>query len=87
MCNGSMVTHTRLRYTRDYLTPGICSLIKPAAIEKIDATSCQSPHSHVMICIKTHLIVKLDVLFRAFYAVPIVAKHIKVNRDLWMIYA
>ena len=31
----SMVTRTGLRYTRDYLTPGICSLIKPAAMEKL----------------------------------------------------
>ena len=31
----SMVTHARLRYIRDYLTPGICSLIKPAAMEKM----------------------------------------------------
>ena len=30
----SVVTHAGLRYTRDYLTPGICSLIKPAAMEK-----------------------------------------------------
>ena len=29
----SMVIRVRLRYTRDYLTPGICSLIKPAAME------------------------------------------------------
>ena len=29
----SMVTRVRLRYTRDYLTPGICSLIKPGAME------------------------------------------------------
>ena len=31
----SMVTRAGLRYTRDYLTPGICSLIKPAATEKM----------------------------------------------------
>ena len=30
----STVTRTRLRYTRYYLTPSICSLIKPAAMEK-----------------------------------------------------
>ena len=30
----SMVTRAGLRYT-DYLTPGICSLIKPAAMEKL----------------------------------------------------
>ena len=30
-----MVTRAGLRYTRDYLTPGICSLIKPAAMEKM----------------------------------------------------
>ena len=29
----SMVTFTGLRYTQDYLTPGIYSLIKPAAME------------------------------------------------------
>ena len=29
----SMVTRADLRYTRDYLTPGICSLIKPTAME------------------------------------------------------
>ena len=31
----SMVTRAGLRYTRDYLTTVICSLIKPAAMEKI----------------------------------------------------
>ena len=31
----SMVTRARLRYTRDYLPPGICSLIKPAAMAKL----------------------------------------------------
>ena len=31
----SMVTRARLRYTRDYLAPGMCSLIKPAAIETL----------------------------------------------------
>ena len=31
----SMVTRTRLRYTGGYLTPGICSLMKPAAVEKL----------------------------------------------------
>ena len=31
----SMVTRARLRYTRDYLTPGICSVIKPAAMDKL----------------------------------------------------
>ena len=30
-----MVTRAGLRYTRDYLTSGICSLIKPAAMEKL----------------------------------------------------
>ena len=29
-----MVTRARLRYTQDYLMPGICSLIKPIAMEK-----------------------------------------------------
>ena len=28
----SMVTRARLRYTRDYLTLGICDLIKPAVM-------------------------------------------------------
>ena len=31
----SMVTCTGLRYTQDYLTPGLCSLIKPTAMEKL----------------------------------------------------
>ena len=31
----SMVTRVRLRYARDYLTELICSLIKPAAVEKL----------------------------------------------------
>ena len=31
----SMVTCTGLGYTQDYLTPGICSPIKPAAMEKL----------------------------------------------------
>ena len=29
-----IVTRTGLRYTRDYLMPGICSLIKPVAMQK-----------------------------------------------------
>ena len=32
---GGMVTRARLRYTEDYLTPNICGLIKPAAMEKL----------------------------------------------------
>ena len=32
---GSMVIHARLHYTRDYLPPGICNLIKPAALAKL----------------------------------------------------
>ena len=31
----SMVTRARPRYTRDFLTQGICSLIKPAAMVKL----------------------------------------------------
>ena len=31
----SMVTRARLRYTRDYLTSGICSLINPIATETL----------------------------------------------------
>ena len=31
----SMVKRAGLCYTRDYLTAGICSLIKPAAMEKL----------------------------------------------------
>ena len=31
----SMVTRARLLYTHGYLMPGICSLIKPAAMEKL----------------------------------------------------
>ena len=31
----SMVTRARPSYTRDFLTPGICSLIKPAAMVKL----------------------------------------------------
>ena len=31
----SMVTRAELLYTRDYLTPGICSLIKPATMENL----------------------------------------------------
>ena len=29
-----MVSLAHLRYTRDYLTPGICGLIKPVAMEQ-----------------------------------------------------
>ena len=43
----SMVTRAGFRYTRDYLTPDLCSLIKPAAMDKIDVISRQNPHSHV----------------------------------------
>ena len=32
---GSMVTRARLHYTRYYLTPGICSPITPAVMEKV----------------------------------------------------
>ena len=39
-----MVTHACLRYTWDYLTLGICSLIKPG---KICAISCQNLYSHM----------------------------------------
>ena len=39
----------RFRYTRDYLAPGICSLIKPAAMKKTDAISRQKPRNHVII--------------------------------------
>ena len=31
----SMVTRARPSYTQDYLPPGICSLIKPAAMAKL----------------------------------------------------
>ena len=44
-----MVTRAGLRYTRDSLTPGICSLIKPAAMEKLISFPRQNPHSHVII--------------------------------------
>ena len=30
-----MVTRASLHYTRDYLTPGICSLFNLAAVEKL----------------------------------------------------
>ena len=50
----NMVTRTGLRYTRDYLTPGICSLFKPAALEKNDVISHQNPHSHVIISVIDH---------------------------------
>ena len=42
----SMVTQAGLRYTRDYLTPGICRPIKPAAIAKL--ISRQNLHSLVI---------------------------------------
>ena len=44
----SMVTRAGLRYTRDYLAPGICSLIKPAAMEKLMSFRAKI-HSHVTI--------------------------------------
>ena len=49
--NESMVTCAHLRYTQDYLMPGIYSLIKPAAVEKLMPLmiSRQNPHSHVII--------------------------------------
>ena len=43
------MTRAGLRYTRDYLTPGICSLIKPAAMEKLISFRARNPHSHVII--------------------------------------
>ena len=48
------MTRAGLRYTRDYLTPGICSLIKPAAMEKLISFRAKNPHSHVIICGKAH---------------------------------
>ena len=44
----SVVTRARLRDTRDYLTPSICSLIKPAAMEKY-VIPRQNPRIHVII--------------------------------------
>ena len=53
-CIWSIVTRTRLRYSREFLTPGICSLIKYAAKEKqIVAISRQNPHIHVIMSYKT----------------------------------
>ena len=43
----SMVTRAGLRYTRDYLTPGICSIIKPAAMGKLMSFHAKI-HSHVI---------------------------------------
>ena len=37
----TMVPRAGLRYTRDYLTPGICNLIKPTAIEKLMSFSAK----------------------------------------------
>ena len=37
-----------LRYTWFYLTSGVCSLMKLAAMEKTDAISHPNPHSHVI---------------------------------------
>ena len=52
----SMVTRARLRYTRGYLTPGICSLIKAAAMKKMNALSRRNPHSHIVIIVDMALI-------------------------------
>ena len=38
-----MVPRARLRYTRSYLTPGICSLIKHAVMEKLMPFSAEIP--------------------------------------------
>ena len=54
----SMVTRTGLRYTRDYLTPGICSLMKSAAIEKFIWR--QNPHNRVII---KHYVIRVRKLF------------------------
>ena len=43
-----MVTRARIRYKRDYLTPGMCSLNKCAVFFFNDAISRQNPHSHVI---------------------------------------
>ena len=44
-----MVTRARPSYTRDFLTPGICSLINPRCYGKTDVISRPNPHSHVII--------------------------------------
>ena len=44
-----MVTRARLRYTRDYLMPGICSLIKPGAMEILMPFPTKHPPGHVVI--------------------------------------
>ena len=46
--NESMVTRACLRYTRDYLTSGICSLINPLLLKKDYAISRHNHHSLVM---------------------------------------
>ena len=42
-----MVTRAGLRYTQDYLTPGTCIIIKPAAMEKLMSFRTKI-HSHVI---------------------------------------
>ena len=42
------MTRAGLRYTRGYLTPGICSLIKPTAMERL-MSFAPKIHSHVII--------------------------------------
>ena len=39
----SMTTHTRLRYTQDYLTPDICSLSKPITMETRPTLNADKP--------------------------------------------
>ena len=45
----SMVKRTRFCYSKDYLTQLICSLAKPAAMEKNDVISRQNAYSFVII--------------------------------------
>ena len=37
-----MMSRTRFRYTRDYLTPSICRLVKPVIMDKIMSFPVQS---------------------------------------------
>ena len=47
----SVVTRPYLRYIRDYLTPGICSLIKLVPMETINVISRQNQHNNIIILI------------------------------------
>ena len=60
-CTETMMTRARLRHTLYYLTPVICSLIKPAALEKWGRPN---PHCHFIINYNTLFSITMNLAWR-----------------------